>query len=63
MDFLYCRDVAEIYRDLAAVSCCDSCHEDHDDHGYDLCERGLPDGRVARLCCWMANAFDALSMP
>lgn len=50
---IYCADVAG----LTTASCCDSCHDDADDYGYDLFEIEPPNRHRQRrrtyavVCC------------
>jgi len=38
-----------------APSCCDSCHEDADEYGYDLCEVEIGPDEYAVVCCKVSN--------
>ena len=58
-NFLACYHIADA--GLWSMSeCCDSCHEDDVEYGYDLCSVFLPDGRVLYCCCrlhlWIEDA-------
>ncbi len=54
---LFCADVEKTECAKYGPSCCESCHVDADEYGYDLCEVKTPDGRDALVCCWMMNAI------
>lgn len=57
--WLYCHDIEEAGL-WARSGCCDSCHEDDEVYGYDLCSVFLPDGRLLECCCslslWIRQA-------
>lgn len=42
------------------AACCESCHEDHDEYGYELCEVEFPAGVYRGTCCSVKNLFDRL---
>lgn len=40
--------------------CCISCHEDYDNHGYDLCTvYGRNNEVIGEVCCVISNIIDA----
>lgn len=54
MATLYCVDVE---RESWFPGCCDSCHDDSDERGYDLFEFVTATGRDAVVCCRVYNAI------
>jgi hypothetical protein len=47
-----CRELSEAFDDYPG--CCDSCHEDEAEFGYDMCEATI--GTVlVRACCRVVN--------
>lgn len=62
--FVGCDDVDEI---IEHFNCCNSCHEDHDEYGYDLMwdeaprpvERRKPPSRVEAMTCCNAPSIPA----
>jgi hypothetical protein len=47
-----CKETCEALG-IGFPGCCDRCHEDADQWGFDLFEYKLPDGRKARFCCYV----------
>jgi hypothetical protein len=40
---------------LQHVACCNSCHDDEDEWGYDMC-RATIDDEIVEMCCTLAIA-------
>lgn len=53
-EFYYCPSPGDI--------CCDSCHDDFDEYGYDLIHVDLPNGSEALVCCRVSGILDALKV-
>ena len=51
---LYCHDIARVGL-WNTGKCCQSCHEDYEELGYDLCITWLPNGQVIECCCSLSN--------
>jgi hypothetical protein len=39
---------------------CDSCHEDFDEWGYEMCEIDLGKNRYAEVCCSISTTYNHL---
>lgn len=59
-----CDEVRELLPEGATVRCCDSCHDDEDDHGIAMCAHYAPgpDDHEIQVCCAMSMAIEDLSL-
>lgn len=59
--YISCSIIAKLRPD-EYLGCCESCHSDHDEAGYDLCAVDGPDGSVGGhtggVCCTMSRYLD-----
>lgn len=56
MNFLNCDDAIRLYADqLRDTYCCVSCHEDHDENGFELIEIEDLQGNKLEVCCTIVN--------
>ena len=54
--YLSCNQIAEIREEAKEVNCCESCHIDYEDFGYDLCFVDNPpdEDHSGGVCCTMS---------
>ena len=51
-----CKELKERYK--LECDCCDSCHEDYDEEGYEMCMIETKEGYY-HVCCSVSNAYEA----
>ncbi len=58
--YISCWKIHQFRTDIP--ECCESCHVDHDEFGYDLCAVDGPDGSIGRhsggVCCTVSLYLD-----
>jgi hypothetical protein len=55
MDTLSCSDLVSTGVVPEDTECCESCHEDYERLGIEMCHPPLPDGRRVHVCCAVAR--------
>lgn len=60
--YLTCYDLATMGL-WSTGDCCESCHVDDEEYGYDLCTVHLPDEQKIYCCCGLSVWINDASLP